>query len=425
MTDFSRRPRFYASASLGNLAEDDVFYLGRQPIVGRHRELLGYELLFRSGTRNMATVVDDFAATATVIHNAFLSLGIQGAIGDHLGFINVNEDVLMSDVIEILPRDRIVLEILEHVPITPSLIARCRELKEQGYHLALDDVVQITEAQARLFDCLTYLKLDVTAMAESQLQEFIALGHRHRLTLLAEKVETEEQFDAYRALGVDCFQGYFFARPTVLSGRAVPPSKILLIKLMRLLASDADVDTLERALKEAPDLTVRLLRMANSVAMKQVNKVSSLRNAILVLGRVQIGRLLQIMLFAGHFGADLASDPLVQLAAIRGRMMEHLAKAQGLSHLCGEAYIVGILSLADAVFGQSMVELLKMLNLDTGLEEALLYRRGPLGRLLILVETSEHPESPAFIAALVEMRGTDAAAFNRMQVDAMRWASSL
>lgn len=425
MSDFSPGLQFSPPVSLGDLPEQDVFYLGRQPIVGRRRELVAYELLFRSGERNMADVVDDFVATATVINNAFLNLGIQGAIGDRRGFINVNEDVLMSEVIEILPRDRIVLEILEHVEITPPLLERCRQLKQDGYLLALDDVVHLSEAQSRLFDSLAYLKIDITDMAESTLRDFVALGHLHGLAVLAEKVETDSQFNFCHTIGVDFFQGYFFARPTILSGRAVQPSKILLINLLRLLAADAEIDAIERALKEAPDLTVRLLRMANTVAMEQTRKVSSLRSAILVLGRVQISRLVQVMLFAGHFGADLGSDPLVQTAAIRGRLMEHLATAHGLSHLAGEAFMVGILSLADSVFGQSMIELLKMLNLDTALEEALLYRRGPLGRLLILVEASEQPASPDFAMVLAGLRGADIIGFNRMQVEAMRWANSL
>ncbi|GAB0118465.1 cyclic diguanylate phosphodiesterase [Acidisoma sp. 7E03] len=373
----------------------------------------------------MATIVDDFAATATVINHAFLSLGIQNAIGNHKGFINVNDDVLMSDVIELLPRDRVVLEILEHVEITPALVDRCRDLKRQGYLLALDDVVGIGDEQTRLFDSLAYLKVDITGLSECGLRDLVDRGHRHGIAVLAEKVETEAQFTLCHALGFDLFQGYFFARPTVLSGRAVEPSKILLINLLRLLAADAEVEALEKALKEAPDLTVRLLRMANAVAMRQIHKVSSLRNAILVLGRVHIGRLVQIMLFARHFGADIDSDPLVQTAAIRGRLMEHLAAAHGLPHLAGEAFMVGILSLADRVFGQSMIDLLKMLNLDIALEEALLYRRGPLGRLLILVEASEEPGTHPLATVIDQLDGTSAADFNRMQIAAMRWASRL
>ena len=425
LSDRAQAPTFPHRAEAAGDTGTDTFFLGRQPIVGRRRELVAYELLFRSGTHNAAGVVDHFVATATVINNAFFSLGIQGAIGDRKGFINVSEEALMSDMIELLPRDQIVLEILEHVELTPALIARCRQLKEDGFLLALDDVVRLTDEQLSLFDCLAYLKVDITGMAEPTVRDFVGLGHAHGLAVLAEKVETEAQFSFCHTLGVDFFQGYFFARPTILTGRAVRPSKILLVNLLRLLSTDADIDALERALKEAPDLTVRLLRMANSCAMQQVRKVSSLRSAILVLGREQIGRIVQVMLFVGNVGADISSDPLVQTAAIRGRLMEHLAEAHGLGALRGEAFIVGILSVADTVFGQSMIQLLKMLNLDDALEDALLNRQGPLGRLLLLVEASEHPDDVDLAAAVAELRGASLIAFNRMQLEAMRWASNL
>lgn len=425
MRDRAQAPSFPHRVEAAGDAGTDTFFLGRQPIVGRRRELVAYELLFRSGTHNAAGVVDHFIATATVINNAFFSLGIQGAIGDRLGFVNVSEEALMSDVIELLPRGQIVLEILEHVELTPPIIARCRQLKEDGFLLALDDVVRLTDQQRSLFDCIAYLKIDIADMAQSTVRELVDLGHAHGVAVLAEKVETEAQFTLCHALGVDFFQGYFFARPTILSGRAVRPSKILLVNLLRLLAVDADIDVLERALKEAPDLTVRLLRMANSCAMQPMHKVSSLRSAILVLGREQIGRIVQIMLFVGHVGADINSDPLIQTAAIRGRLMEHLAEAHGLSALRGEAFMVGILSLAGVVFGQSMIQLLKMLNLDDALEEALLHRQGPLGRLLVLVEASEKPDSDDLVAALAELSGASMAAFNRMQLEAMEWANSL
>ena len=425
MRDLSLAPAFPRRAEAAGDTRTDTFFLGRQPIVGRRRELVAYELLFRSGTSNAADVVDHFVATATVINNAFLSLGIQGAIGDRRGFVNVSEEALMSEVIELLPRDQIVLEILEHVILTPTIIARCRQLKEDGFLLALDDVASLTDEQRSLFDCLAYLKIDITDMAETAVRDFVRLGHAHGLDVLAEKVETEAQFSFCHALGVDFFQGYFFARPTILTGRAVRPSKILLVNLLHLLAADADIDMLERALKKAPDLTVRLLRMANSVALQQMRKVSSLRNAIMVLGREQIRRIVQIMLLVEHVETDIGSDPLIQTAAIRGRLMERLAETHGLSAMRGEAFMVGILSLADSVFGQSMIQLVKMLNLDDALEDALLYRQGPLGRLLTLVEASEHTDGVDLVAALSQLNGASLATFNRLQLEAMEWANTL
>jgi EAL and modified HD-GYP domain-containing signal transduction protein len=199
----------------------------------------------------------------------------------------------------------------------------------------------------------------------------------------------------------------------------------VLLKIFRLIAAEAETDELEKALRQAPDLTVRLLRVANSVAMHRPNKIYSLRNAIVVLGQLQIGRIVQLMLFAQQWDADLSTDPLVQTAAVRGRLMEEIADSLGLSKVRERAFMVGILSLADSLFGQPLLEILQILNLDIVLQDALVHRRGHLGALLNLVEASENADSRTFISVARELGLSDMDDFNRWQVDALRWAGSL
>ena len=203
------------------------------------------------------------------------------------------------------------------------------------------------------------------------------------------------------------------------------PSKLGLIRILRLLADAEDNHSLEVALKEAPDLAMRILKTASSAALSPVNKVTSLRQAISLLGRRQIRQLVQIMLFAQHGSADLGSDPLVQTAAIRGRLMDSLAVGQGMSHLRDEAFTVGILSLADSLLGQSMNELMIALNLEEGLRAAVLEHAGPLGRLLALVEASEGRDQDRFGAIATHLAAIDAMVFNHMQIDAIQWARQL
>jgi EAL and modified HD-GYP domain-containing signal transduction protein len=401
------------------------FFLGRQPIVGRRRELIAYELLFRSGQHDFAGVTDDFAATATVIDNLFSSLGIDRALGDRKGFINVSEDVLMSDIIEILPHSRIVLEILEDVPLTSSVLERCQQLRGLGYQLALDDVVTLQTEHKAFLDHIDYVKFDIGGMSTRCLIDLVREVRRHGAIPLAEKVETVEQYDDCKAMGFDLFQGYFFARPVVLSGRRAQPSRVALIRILRLLADADDNHVLEVALKEAPDLAMRVLKTASCAAYSPVSKVTSLRQAIALLGHRQIRQLVQIMLFAQHGGADLGSDPLVQTAAIRGRLMDSLAAGQGLSHLRDEAFTVGILSLADSLLGQSMSELMALLNLEDALRAAVVEHAGPLGRLLSLVEASEGRDQDRFGAIATHLAGTDAMVFNHMQIEAIQWARQL
>jgi EAL and modified HD-GYP domain-containing signal transduction protein len=407
------------------VATDNEFFLGRQPIVGRNRELVAYELLFRSSRVDRAMVIDDVYATATVIKHAFSGLGIDSALGKKKGFINFDERLLMSDVIEALPRDRVVLEILEHVPMTPRIVDRCQALRESGYTLGLDDVVRLTEGLKAVMPFISFVKVDVSVLTEPQITALVSELQEYNVKLLAEKVETVEQYHFCRSAGFHLFQGYFLARPTILTGRSVQPSTLLLLKIFRLIAADAETEELEKALRQAPDLTVRLLRVANSVAMHRPNKIYSLRNAILVLGQIQISRVVQLMLFAQQWDADLDTDPLVQTAAVRGRLMEEIADSLGLAKVRDRAFMVGILSLADSLFSQPLIEIVEILNLEEPLHDALLHRRGHLGALLKLVEASENADSRTFISVARELGLSDVSEFNRWQVEALRWAGSL
>jgi EAL and modified HD-GYP domain-containing signal transduction protein len=310
---------------------DNQFFLGRQAIVDRNCELVAYELLFRANKSNSATILDDVAASAAVIQYALSDIGLQAALGGKKGFINLPEALLMSEVIKILPQDRIVLEILETVQLTPSVLARCQQLQAAGYMLALDDVVDLTEAQKAVLPLVKLVKLDVLALHQEGVVDLVGKLRPYGISLLAEKVETLEQYNFCRDIGCDLFQGYFFAKPIILTGRSMQPSAVSLLKLLGLIIADADVEELENVLKRVPNLTLRLLRMANSAAFVMTRKVSSLRDAIFLLGRVQLSRLVQIMLFTQNSGTAVTSDPVLQTAVVRGRLMEGLAGALGWS----------------------------------------------------------------------------------------------
>ena len=403
---------------------EEQFFLGRQPIIGRNRELVAYELLFRSSHENAATVVDDFAASSAVIQYTFSDLGMAKALGEKKGFVNVSQALLMSDAVEVLPPERIVLEILETVQITPEVVVRCKQLRDAGYTFALDDVVEMTEAQRELLPFVSVAKLDLIAISEADIARTAASLRPFGVKLLAEKVETQEQYDFCHNLGFDLFQGYFFAKPVVLTGRMVQPSAVILLKLFALTAADSELDALENALKQAPDLTVRLLKLSNLSASPNSPKISSIRSAIKVLGRTRIHRFLQIMLFAQQSGTNAASDPLVQTALSRGCLMEGLANARGWSAIKDRAFLVGMLSVVDALFGQPLAEIVSLLNLDENLKNALLRREGQLGTLLRLAEASERADSQNTITMMNNLNLSDLRQLNRMQVESFKWAAN-
>ncbi|WP_374355429.1 EAL and HDOD domain-containing protein [Chitinimonas sp.] len=404
------------------------FFLGRQPILGRQQELVAYELLFRASEhRNAADVADDVAASAAVMQHAFTGLGLQSVLEDKLGFINLSRELLMSEVIEVLPRDRVVLEILETVELTPEVIERCRALKAAGYRLALDDVIRFDEAQKAILPLLEVVKLDVLAMQRDDIENLVRALKPSGVSILAEKIDSPTQRDFCHDLGCDLFQGYFFARPTILSGRPVQPSAVMLLKLLGQVADDVDTIELEQTLKHAPDLTVLLLRLVNSVSYGLPRRISSVRTAINLLGRSQLHRWVQIMVFAQQSGGQTASDPLVQTAAVRGRLMEQLAMAlrPGDEGFADRAFMVGMLSLIDALFAKPMLEIIGPLNLEESLQDALLHRRGWLGELLRLVEGTEFADANITGTLLSAFPQLDLDQLNRMQIEAMTWAARL
>ncbi|WP_269533076.1 EAL and HDOD domain-containing protein [Chitinimonas sp. BJYL2] len=403
------------------------FFLGRQPIVGRDRELVAYELLFRTSLDNAASVADDVTASAAVIQHAFSGLGLDSVLEDKLGFINLSEPLLQSDVIEILPRERVVLELLETIELTPAVVERCRTLKAAGYRLALDDVIRFDEAQRAILPLIEIVKLDVLAMKPHEIALLVHQLKPYGVKILAEKVDSTEQRDFCHELGCDLFQGYYFARPTILSGRPVQPSAMLLLKLLGQVMADDDIDALEDTLKQAPDLTVHLLRIVNSVAFGLPRTISSVRTALTLLGRAQLHRWVQIMVFAQQSAGHQTSDPLVQTAALRGRLMERLTQTLRPEDaaLADRAFMVGMLSLIDALFGKPMTEVITPLHLESSVESALLAREGWLGTLLRLVEGFELADTDVTTTLLAAYPALDLDVINRLQIEAMSWAARL
>lgn len=405
--------------------EGNEFFLARQPIVGRRRELFAYELLFRSSDVNSANIFDDVAASSAVIQYAFADLGIKSALGKKKGFINLSQALLMSDLVEILPPGQIVLELLESISFTSDVVERCKHLKSLGYILALDDVVKLVESQKLVMPYIDIVKVDIMGLCPEKIREVVESLRPYNIRLLAEKVETEEQYRLCLELGFNLFQGYFYAKPVIIKGRMVKSSTLVLFKLLSLTTNDADFDELEKVLKQAPELIMRFFKVANSAAFRRITKVSTIRGAIATLGLSQISRLIQIMIFTQNANGNVVTDPLAQTAMVRGRLMEEMAGALGRPILKDRAFLVGILSLFDALFGRPLGEIVGELALPESVTRAVLEHEGELGMLLRLVEASESGDMESVDVAMSAFDFLDFDQFNRMEVNALSWAASL
>lgn len=404
----------------------DQLFLGRQAILDREQRLFAYELLFRNGTRNAADVTDGVQATATVIANAFSELGVEAALGDCRGFINVDEAFLFSDMLELLPKESVVLEILETVPPTEAVVERCKALKAAGFTLALDDVIQLEPAFAELLALVEIVKVDIQPLSRVQLMQLAMKLKPMGKQLLAEKVDSREQMEQCLKLGFTLFQGYYFAKPTIIAGKKLDHSQLSLMKLMGLLLGDADTAELEAALKPEPGLTVNLLRMTNSVGAGCSETITSLRHAITVLGRRQLQRWLQILVFASGSQAG-STNPLLMMAATRGRLMELLAGElrSGDAAFSDQAFMVGIMSLMPALVGQPIADIVAPLGLSAPVRDALCEQAGALGQLLQVAEASEGGDLDLLGDRLAALPGLGPKALNRAQTQALQWANSI
>ncbi|MDQ1817958.1 EAL domain-containing protein [Massilia sp. CCM 9210] len=401
----------------------DDFFLARQPILGRNQRLVAFELLFRSANGGDANVTDHAAATAAVISHAS-QLGMARVVGERLAFVNVDEIVLMSDFVRFLPHDKVILEILETVPATPAVIARVRELKEFGFKFALDDVVDESEDVHKLVDLVDIIKVDVQAVPAQALPALVAALNGRNKKLLAEKVETVEEFETCMALGFEYFQGYYFARPAILSGKKIAPSELVILRLLDLINSDADNAEIERAVKRDALISLNLLRLVNTPAAGARGRIDSLTEALYVLGRQQLQRWLQILLYAKPGAAVELNSPLLQMATTRGKLMELMTqKVQGASAETG--FTVGIMSLMDALFSMSMQDILGTVVVADEVRAALLEREGILGDMLRVVELLENPRRGPELARSLKALGLSAKVMREIEMDAFGWVNEL
>ena len=404
--------------------ETQDIFLGRQPILDRDQRIVAYELLFRTADTSSVIVTDDMQATASVIHHAFSEMGVQTVLGTQLGFINVSADMLLSDMVELLPTSQVVLELLETIIVTEAVIERCRALKLLGFALALDDFV-FDESYLPLLTLVDIVKIDLLLHSREELQAVVSQLKPWPVKLLAEKVDSAEQAAYCHSLGFDLFQGYYFARPSVLSTKRADPSQLALIRLLGLVLHDADTPQIEQIFKQHPSLTYNLMRLVNSVASGVHHSIASVSQAIMVLGRKQLKRWLQLLLFTLQVGTPYPS-PLLLLAATRGKMMELLAeKQQHNADYCDEAFMAGILSLIDSLIDKPLADIIGELGLSERLAAALLRCEGEIGALLQLVESVEHPDLSRTLPLLAESGGLSLPDLTMAEIEAMSWANQV
>lgn len=402
-------------------------YLGRLPILDNKQNLVAYELLFRSDQHNVVTITDNSAASANVIIDTYGQLGIENVIGKRRGFIKVDAKLLLNDAICMLPKKHVVLEILRSVEINEEIIQRCSFLKQKGYQLALSNVTHLDTRFERIMPLINVVKINITAVSQSDLLSLIRQLRRWPVLLLAEKVESPEVAKNCIALNFQMLQGFYFAKPEIIAGKRIDPSKLSLLKLLLLVVKDSEVSDIENELKYQPGLSYNLLRMVNSAASGLPSTINSIKRAIMIIGRKQLQRWVQILLYAAKQREGGSSDALMLTATVRGKLLESIAMADrphDKNHQ-DRAFMVGVLSLLDTLLGIAMSELVGTLSIQKDMSEALLTRRGPLGYQLALIEAYEKGETEIVSSMLAELGFLTMQKFTQLELEAAAWANRI
>jgi c-di-GMP-related signal transduction protein len=344
--------------------------IARQPIFDRQQRVYGYELLFRSGLDNVFDYHDPTEASSMVIANSLLLPGLELLTTSKKAFINVTRDVLIKEYVTLFSREVFVVEILETVESDAEVVAACQKLKNAGYTIALDDFV-IDGLAAPLVHLADIIKVDFLATAEEERKAMIHRYAPRGIRLLAEKVETREAFQEALELGYSYFQGYFFSKPVIFSGKDVPAFKFHLLQILAEINRAAlDFKHIAEIIKREMSLTYKLLRYINSSFFGLRHQVTSLEHALILLGEREVKKLISLIAVTS-MGKDKPNE-LVVLAIIRAKFCELLASRVGLAARSQDLFLMGMFSLIDAIIDQPLAAILQSMPLADDVKTALL-----------------------------------------------------
>ena len=367
------------------------FYAARQPIFNQNKQLMGYELLFRDGVDNVFPNTDGDEATSKLIEGSQFNFGLEDLTDNKPAYINFTLDTILKGYPSMLPSEQVVIEILETVQPGKRLLAAVQELKNKGYTLALDDYKH-QKVWRHFYPYIDQIKVDLLITSDAEIAELIdATKGFENIKLLAEKVETNEQFEKAVSLGFSYFQGYFFAKPEMVKSKSLPPSEMALAELLyETSVVDVDIKKITSVFERDVNLSYKLLRYSNSAAFKRRAEINTIKQAVVVLGNQELKKFLSL-LFAAQVSSEKPIE-LIKLSLTRARFCELLAQKHNGIRDTGMAFLVGMMSLMDAILDESMEGVMKKLPLSNLIKEALVQKQGILAQYLGLIKAYEQAD---------------------------------
>jgi c-di-GMP-related signal transduction protein len=388
-------------------------------VFDRELKVFGYELLFRAGWENFARIDDSDQAARITLDNS-LVWGLDRLCDGKMALVNCTRDALVSGMVELLPPDRAIIEVLEDVHADQEVLKACRDLRQKNYLIALDDVISMD--QVRPYSGIAELvKVDFRLTTAAEQAELARKLGKEGFRVLAEKVETREEYRAAIAMGYSLYQGFFFQRPEMMRRRDIPPVQTSYLQVLGAVqGSDLDFDAVERAIRTEPSLCFRLLRYLNSPLFALEEEIDSVHHALSLLGETEIKRWLLVAV-AASFGEDKARE-LVVSSLMRACWCESLAERCHF-HVEGP-FLMGMLSAFPALLEMSMGDILERLPVTPLIKGALLGEAGH-HRDLLDVMTAYEEGNWSVCNAKVEACGLDENGVACCYVQALGWASNL
>jgi EAL and modified HD-GYP domain-containing signal transduction protein len=365
-------------------------FVARQPIFDRRQQVYAYELLFRSGLDNVFTHPDQDQASFLMLHTSLLGFGLDALIGDKLAFVNASREVLLQEFYMVLPRDRAIIELVESVEPDAEVIAACEALKRAGYRLALDDFVR-RPAMEPLAELADIIKVDFLATSAEERRGLVKAFGRRGIQFVAEKVETRKDFAEAMEDGYTHFQGYFFCEPEVMSGSDIPAFKRNCLRFMQELNhKELDLDRLEDVIKHEMALAVKLLRYLNSAGFGWRHEVTSIRQALRVLGERSTRKWCSLMALT-LLGDDKPAEQVVT-ALVRAQLCEQIGRTVGMANRDVDLFLVGMLSMLDSMLGRPLEDALAEMPVPQEIKDTLLGRPTALSKIYVLVRAYERAD---------------------------------
>ncbi len=377
------------------------FYAARQPILDRNKELYAYELLFRDGLENAFPDIDGDEATSRMVEGSQLTFGLDDFLGDKPGFINFTLDTLIKKYPSMLPKEQVVVEILETIQPGKRLLAECQALKEKGYVIALDDYIH-QPVWRHFYPFVDIIKIDFRSTSTDTINQIkTAIAEFSHIKLLAEKVETNEEFQLAMDLGFSYFQGYFFSKPEMMQSKALSPAQMTLAELLyETSKSDMDLNKITQVFQRDVHLSYKLLRYSNSAIFKRRAEIETIKQALVVLGQAELKKFLSL-LFTAQISSDKPAE-LMRMSMTRARFAEGLAQLHGKVDT-DKAFLTGLMSLMDAILDEPIDSVMSKLPLAKEIKEALVEKKGTLAdyiKLIQFYETAQWQEASSAINTL-------------------------